>query len=83
MFLSILECLRQSFANACRVQEAVPLETQMKHLGQKYMGIRPQQSHANAVFQGSLADPKGIHPVPISNFMNAQCMCIPSNDALR
>ncbi|KAK0673667.1 aspartic peptidase domain-containing protein [Cercophora samala] len=52
--------------------EAVPLETQMKHLGQKYMGIRPQQSHANAVFQGSLADTKGNHPVPISNFMNAQ-----------
>jgi len=52
--------------------ESVPLETQMKHLGQKYMGIRPQQSHVNAIFQGSLADTKGNHPVPISNFMNAQ-----------
>ncbi|KAK4192192.1 aspartic peptidase domain-containing protein [Podospora australis] len=52
--------------------ESVPLETQMQHLGQKYMGIRPQQSHANAVFQGMMADTTGNHPVPISNFMNAQ-----------
>lgn len=38
------------------------------------MGVRPRQSHANAVFNGMIADVKGNHPVPISNFMNAQCM---------
>ncbi|KAK3376725.1 vacuolar protease A precursor [Lasiosphaeria ovina] len=51
--------------------ESVPIDTQMEHLGQKYMGIRPQ-SHANAVFNGLKAEVKGKHPVPISNFMNAQ-----------
>ena len=57
-----------------RVQEAVPINTQLEHLGQKYMGLRPRQSHANAVFNGMVAEVKGNHPVPISNFMNAQCM---------
>ncbi|KAK4457055.1 aspartic peptidase domain-containing protein [Cladorrhinum samala] len=52
--------------------ESVPIETQMRHLGQKYMGIRPQQSHADAVFAGALTDVNAKHPVPISNFMNAQ-----------
>ncbi|KAK3346770.1 vacuolar protease A precursor [Lasiosphaeria hispida] len=51
--------------------EAVPIDVQMKHLGQKYMGVRPQ-SHADAVFKGMTANVKGNHPVPISNFMNAQ-----------
>jgi saccharopepsin len=52
--------------------ESVFIETQMRHLGQKYMGIRPQQSHADAVFAGALTDVNAKHPVPISNFMNAQ-----------
>jgi saccharopepsin len=52
--------------------ESVPIETQMRHLGQKYMGIRPQQSRADAVFAGALTDVNAKHPVPISNFMNAQ-----------
>ncbi|KAK3365388.1 aspartic protease [Podospora didyma] len=43
----------------------------MEHLGQKYMGIRPQ-THTDAVFKGMKVDVKGNHPVPISNFMNAQ-----------
>ncbi|KAK0725401.1 aspartic peptidase domain-containing protein [Lasiosphaeris hirsuta] len=51
--------------------DAVPIDVQMKHLGQKYMGVRPQ-SHADAVFKGMVANVKGNHPVPISNFMNAQ-----------
>jgi saccharopepsin len=57
------------------VQESVPINTQLEQLGQKYMGLRPRQSHADAVFNGMVADVKGNHPVPISNFMNAQCMC--------
>ena len=64
-------------ANPHRLQESVPIETQMRHLGQKYMGIRPQQSHADAVFAGALTDVNAKHPVPISNFMNAQCMLKP------
>jgi len=52
--------------------EAVPIDTQLEHLGQKYMGLRPRKSHANAVFNGMVADVQGNHPVPISNFMNAQ-----------
>jgi len=52
--------------------ESVPINTQLEQLGQKYMGLRPRQSHADAVFNGMVADVKGNHPVPISNFMNAQ-----------
>ena len=38
------------------------------------MGIRPRQSHASAVFNGMVPEIKDNHPVPITNFMNAQCM---------
>ncbi|KAK3689872.1 vacuolar protease A precursor [Podospora appendiculata] len=51
--------------------ETVPIDTQMQHLGQKYMGVRPD-SHADAVFKGMNVQASGNHPVPISNFMNAQ-----------
>lgn len=52
--------------------ESVPINTQLEQLGQKYMGVRPRQSHSSAVFNGMVAEVKGNHPVPISNFMNAQ-----------
>lgn len=52
--------------------ETVPLRTQMENLGQKYMGIRPD-NHADAVFQDTSIHVDGNHPVPITNFMNAQC----------
>ncbi|KAK3904662.1 vacuolar protease [Staphylotrichum tortipilum] len=52
--------------------EAVPINTQLEHLGQKYLGVRPRNSHAQAVFNGMVPEVKGNHPVPISNFMNAQ-----------
>ncbi|KAL2176624.1 aspartic protease [Thermothelomyces heterothallicus CBS 202.75] len=52
--------------------EAVPINTQLEHLGQKYMGLRPRESQADAIFKGMVADVKGNHPIPISNFMNAQ-----------
>lgn len=36
------------------------------------MGIKPQ-THAEQVFKAPyIAD--GTHPVPVSNFLNAQCM---------
>ncbi len=50
----------------------MPLNTQMQHLGQKYMGVRPD-NHIEAMFKGLVAQSNGNHPVPISNFMNAQC----------
>ncbi|KAI2606734.1 Asp-domain-containing protein [Hypoxylon sp. NC1633] len=51
--------------------ETIPIETQMRGLTQKYMGARPE-SHSRVMFQGSTPHVNGDHPVPISNFMNAQ-----------
>ncbi|KAI0390894.1 aspartic peptidase domain-containing protein [Xylariaceae sp. FL0594] len=51
--------------------ETIPIETQMRGLGQKYMGARPD-SHAEAIFQGGNMHIQKDHPLPISNFMNAQ-----------
>jgi saccharopepsin len=48
------------------------IDTHIKHLGQKYMGIRPQ-SHIDEMFKDTaIHDNKGGHSVPVSNFMNAQ-----------
>jgi len=47
------------------------MDTHAKHLGQKYMGIRPQ-SHADEMFKDTAIHPDGDHTVPISNFLNAQ-----------
>ncbi|KAJ3557187.1 hypothetical protein NPX13_g9979 [Xylaria arbuscula] len=51
--------------------ETMPIEAQIKGLGQKYMGARPD-SHAQAVFEGANLHTEADHPLPISNFMNAQ-----------
>ncbi|KAL1884156.1 hypothetical protein VTK73DRAFT_6825 [Phialemonium thermophilum] len=51
--------------------ETVPLNTQMERLSQKYMGIRPD-NHIDAIFQDTAVHVDGNHPVPVSNFMNAQ-----------
>ncbi|KAI0968488.1 aspartic peptidase domain-containing protein [Xylaria arbuscula] len=51
--------------------ESIPMEMQIKGLGQKYLGARPD-SHAQAVFQGANMHIEKDHPLPISNFMNAQ-----------
>jgi saccharopepsin len=51
------------------------IDTHVRHLGQKYMGIRPQM-HANEVFRDTSIHPdKDGHPVPVSNFLNAQYFC--------
>jgi len=48
------------------------IDTHVKHLGQKYMGIRPQ-SHVEEMFKDTaIHDQKGDHTVPVSNFLNAQ-----------
>lgn len=50
--------------------EYANFQDQAKALGQKYLGIRPT-THLEEVFKASVhAD--GVHPVPISNFLNAQ-----------
>ena len=49
------------------------IETHVKHLGQKYMGVRPQ-SHLDEMFKDtSIHEQKGGHPLPVENFLNAQC----------
>lgn len=51
--------------------ESFPIDAQMRHLGQKYLGARPE-NHAQAVFKDTSIKVDGKHPVPVSNFMNAQ-----------
>jgi saccharopepsin len=53
------------------VQEYANIDAQVKHLGQKYMGIRPS-SHADEMFRETPFNTGG-HIVPVSNFLNAQC----------
>ncbi|KAL8721344.1 MAG: hypothetical protein Q9225_001956 [Loekoesia sp. 1 TL-2023] len=60
--------------------QKVPLSEQLEHtdlasharaLGQKYMGIRPQ-THADEMFRDTAIHDEHSHPVPVSNFLNAQ-----------
>lgn len=44
----------------------------MRHLSQKYIGVRPE-NHAQAMFKDAALHSSGNHMVPVSNFMNAQC----------
>lgn len=54
------------------------IDTHVKHLSQKYMGVRPD-THADEMFKDtSIGMEKGPHEVPVSNFMNAQCMYWPA-----
>ncbi|PWW74908.1 Asp-domain-containing protein [Tuber magnatum] len=47
------------------------ISTQMKALGQKYMGIRPEKI-GEEMFKTQEIKTDGGHPVPVSNFLNAQ-----------
>jgi len=50
----------------------VNIDAHVRHLGQKYMGARPQ-SHIHEMFKdAAIHDQKGDHSVPVSNFLNAQ-----------
>jgi len=56
--------------------EYANIDTHMKHLGQKYMGIRPDR-HAEEMFRDTAIHNDGEvgkhpHYVPVSNFLNAQ-----------
>lgn len=47
------------------------METHVKHLGQKYMGIRPQ-AHIEEMFRDTAIHDSKDHLVPVENFLNAQ-----------
>ncbi|PUU75779.1 aspartic peptidase domain-containing protein [Tuber borchii] len=47
------------------------INTQMKALGQKYMGIRPEKIGEEMFKTQEIKNDDG-HPVPVSNFLNAQ-----------
>lgn len=47
------------------------VEQQVQQLGQKYLGARPT-SRVDVMFNGKPPKSDGIHPVPVTNFMNAQ-----------
>lgn len=51
--------------------ESIPMDVQVRGLSQKYMGGRPE-THADAMFKNTVANVESNHPVPVSNFMNAQ-----------
>jgi len=52
------------------------IDQQKKHLGQKYMGIRPE-SHAGEMFrETSIHTGDEGHTVPVQNFLNAQCKSV-------
>lgn len=51
---------------------AANIDAHVKHLGQKYMGVRPE-SHADEMFKETSVHVDGPgHNVPVSNFLNAQ-----------
>ncbi|KAI5842576.1 aspartic peptidase domain-containing protein [Morchella snyderi] len=49
------------------------IDTQMRALGQKYMGIRPEK-HTEEMFKAAAEDMtiEGGHAIPVNNFLNAQ-----------
>ena len=48
-----------------------------KYAGQKFMGVRPE-SHKEEMFkETSIHLDHDDHPVPVSNFLNAQCWFCP------
>lgn len=49
------------------------VESHIQSLGQKYMGSARPSTAADYMFKSNVAKTDGVHPVPVSNFMNAQC----------
>ena len=48
------------------------INSHVQALGQKYMGVRPQ-NHKDEMFRDTSIHQDAAHPVPVSNFLNAQC----------
>jgi saccharopepsin len=51
------------------------VEDHLQSLGQKYMGASRPKNAADYAFATNVPSVEGGHPVPVSNFMNAQCKC--------
>lgn len=62
------------------------IDNQVRNLGQKYMGIRPE-AHAQEMFRETTVTTEvvteGGHIVPVSNFLNAQCQFKPLSSHYR
>jgi hypothetical protein len=64
-------------AKACiadRTQENADIAAHVQHLGQKYMGVRPD-SHVDEMFKDTSVRKGDGHHVGVNNFLNAQCTC--------
>jgi saccharopepsin len=55
------------------------MQDHARALGQKYLGIRPQGSHIEEMFRDTTYHGDASHPVPVSNFLNAQCTLVCRN----
>jgi saccharopepsin len=52
----------------------VPAEVQVRQVAQKYMGAMRSsiEDHLDAIFNTKVPESQGGHPLPVSNFLNAQ-----------
>jgi len=66
--------------NSTVFQEYSDINSQVRALGQKYMGIRPQAHIGESFKDTSIQPDKGGHPLPVSNFLNAQCMLFQASE---
>lgn len=48
------------------------IEEHVQALGQKYLGASRPESRADTIFSNKVPQADGVHPVPVTNFMNAQ-----------
>lgn len=76
--------------------EKVPLSEQLEHAdiathakslykkysGQRFMGIRPEAHMENMFRDTSVHSDQDHYPVPVSNFLNAQCLSYPTRSTL-
>ena len=60
--------------NAIVFQEYSDISSQVRALGQKYMGNRPNAHMGGSFKDASIQPDKGGHQLPVDNFLNAQCM---------
>lgn len=68
-FRDVVQC-----TDSCALRQAgYSIETQVQALGQKYLGSSRPESRADVIFNSQPPKSDGIHPVPVTNFMNAQC----------
>ena len=64
-------CLSEQLEHADIATHAKSLYN--KYSGQKYVGVRPTE-HKNEMFRDTSIHLDHDHPVPVSNFLNAQCL---------